>query len=76
MEQNLFEKLLSAPRGFAVPMTRVFGARDGANQTARDGEKWPLSWELQTNDKQLLSVEFGDQAEPISGQARLRRSTL
>jgi hypothetical protein len=31
----------------------MFGARDGANQTAWDGEKWSLSWELRAHAEQL-----------------------
>jgi len=38
-----------SPRGVAASMSRVFGAREGANQTARDGEEWPLSWELRSH---------------------------
>ena len=40
-------------------MTRVSGARDGASQTAREGEKCPLSWERPphaTPEKQSLLI--------------------
>jgi len=40
-------------------MTRVSGARDGASQTAKDGEKCPLSWERPSHatlEKQSLLI--------------------
>ncbi len=53
-------KYLVTQCGVAAPMARLSGARDGARQAARDGEKRPLSWGLRPQTEKLqIECETG-----------------